>query len=372
MLLVLGGLVGRPAGACTIFVLTDTNRALFCNNEDWSSPNTRIWFVPAKPKQYGHVYVGFDNGWAQGGLNTEGLAFDWVAGYQERWSPDPGLTNVWGNPSEQMLETCATVEEAIAYYRGHREMSFTYAKTLIADRTGASVIIGARDGQLQVEPSKQCRGFGYGARALHEMLAKSSEPTVANGARILRACLQKGEYATKYFNIFDLKSGDIYLHPVPTQDDEVKFSLAEELKRGAHYYDMPQIHEQLDQPPRPLAANMERRLLDKYKPMADREPEVTAHIRAMLQDVLDGTPHSGDFTDDAWKELAPSLKDTQAEVKSFGPLTALTLVDRGEENGKRSYRYRLEFAKTTILQHFVFVEKNKLASSVTEDIRQNP
>ena len=26
--------------------------------------------------------------------------------------------------------------------------------------------------------------------------------------KILRACLQKGQYATKYFNIFDLKSGD--------------------------------------------------------------------------------------------------------------------------------------------------------------------
>jgi hypothetical protein len=31
--------------ACTIFVLTDTNRALFCNNEDWSNPKTRIWFI---------------------------------------------------------------------------------------------------------------------------------------------------------------------------------------------------------------------------------------------------------------------------------------------------------------------------------------
>jgi hypothetical protein len=372
LMLAICGLAHGPARACTIFVLTDTNRALFCNNEDWSNPNTRIWFVPGKPKQYGHVYVGFDNGWAQGGLNTEGLAFDWVAGYKEQWNPDPGLTAVWGNPSEQMLETCATVEEAITYYRGHRETSFTYAKILVADRAGASVIIGAKDGKLQVEPSKDCRGFGYGRRTLDEMLAKSSEPTVANGAKILRACLQSGQYATKYFNIFDLKSGDIYLHPVPTQDDEVKFNLAEELKRGAHYYDMPQIHEQLAQPPRPLLANMERGLLDTYKPIADREPKVTAHIRAMLKDVLEDTLHRDDFTEDAWKELAPTLKETQAEVKSFGPLTALTLVDRGEESGKHSYRYRMEFEKTTILQHFVFVEQNKLASSVTEDIRQNP
>ena len=71
--------------ACTIFALTGTNSAFFCNNEDWSNPKTRIWFVPAGIKRYGCVYVGFDNDFPQGGLNTEGLAFDWVAGYKEVW-----------------------------------------------------------------------------------------------------------------------------------------------------------------------------------------------------------------------------------------------------------------------------------------------
>jgi hypothetical protein len=47
--------------ACTIFVLTDTTRALFCNNEDWSNPKTRIWFMPAGDGYYGGVYVGFDD-----------------------------------------------------------------------------------------------------------------------------------------------------------------------------------------------------------------------------------------------------------------------------------------------------------------------
>lgn len=37
-----------PAHACTIFVLTATNRALFCNNEDWSETKTRIWFLPVR------------------------------------------------------------------------------------------------------------------------------------------------------------------------------------------------------------------------------------------------------------------------------------------------------------------------------------
>ena len=234
--------------ACTIFVLTDRNRTLFANNEDWSNPRTRVWFIPAIEKHFGAVYVGFDDG-AQGGMNTEGLAWDWVAGFDDVWQPDPGLTNVWGNSSQQMLETCATVEEAIAFYRSHREMSFRRARILVADRTGASVIIGAKDGKLLVETANQCRGFGYGNETLDKMLAKSAEPTVGNGFKILRACMQKGEYATKYSNVFDLKSGDIFLRSFSdgSGTHEVKLTLAAELKKGAHYYDMAQIREQLAQ-----------------------------------------------------------------------------------------------------------------------------
>src|SRR5437773_12558876 len=99
-------LATAPVHACTIFVLTDTNRALFCNNEDWSNPKTRIWFVPAGTTNHGCVYVGFDDGFPQGGLNTEGLASDWVAGSAEAWNPDPSLPTSAGN--RQLLETCAT------------------------------------------------------------------------------------------------------------------------------------------------------------------------------------------------------------------------------------------------------------------------
>jgi len=49
---------------------------------------------------------------------------------------------------------------------------------------------------------------------------------VANGFKIVHDCRQPGEYATKYSNIYDLKSGDIFLYPLSERDDEVKFNLA--------------------------------------------------------------------------------------------------------------------------------------------------
>jgi len=353
--------------ACTVFLLTDTNRVLWCDNEDWENPNTRIWFVPAGPKRYGAVYVGFDNGYIQGGVNSEGFAWGAVNFGQNSavWTPDPSLPV---RDNDQVLETCATVEEAIAFYRVHREGGFSYCRFLVADRTGASAILRAKDGKFLVEKSNQGQGFGYGAMTLSKMLAVSADPTLDNGTEMLRACRQWGACPTQYSYVADLKTGDIFLFPFPGRDDRVEFNLAAELKKGAHYYDMPKIHEQLGEPLRPLLANMERVRLDDFKPIADTEPNVTAHVRAIFQSLIDNNLHSDDFTPEAWKTMTPDLKEMQAQLKSFGRLVSLNLVARGDTDGKRTYRYIVEFEKARVLQRFVFDEHDKLAESEAEDL----
>ena len=55
-----------------------------------------------------------------------------------------------------------------------------------------------------------------------------------------------------YSNVFDLKSGDIYLFRFPDHSEPIKLNLAEELKREGHFYDIPRINEQLTQPLQPL------------------------------------------------------------------------------------------------------------------------
>jgi len=125
------------SSACTVFVLTDGHRVLFCNNEDWTNPATRIWFVPGGTGYQGCVYVGFDDGWARGGMNSEGLACDWVGGFLEEWHVD-SATSVRGNPTERLLESCATVDEAIQFFQNHSEPDFRRARIFVADRSGAS------------------------------------------------------------------------------------------------------------------------------------------------------------------------------------------------------------------------------------------
>ncbi len=347
---------------CTIFVLADKSRALFCNNEDHPNPKTRIWFQPAGEGYLGAVYVGVETGWAQGGLNTEGLAFDWVAGYKEDWQQDAHVPRVRGNPSQRMLETCARVHDAIAFFRTHWDPAFSYARILVADRTGASAVISAKDGKLKVDEENQSRGFGFGARTLDVALARRPNPVVAEGFKILRACRQGGYYTTKYSNIFDLRSGDIFLSYLPNRDDQVRLNLAAELRKGAHYYEVPEIRRELVQTVRPLPLTMRRFPLDLVKPLPDPESNLTAHLRDLIHESAQGTSHAEDFTPEMWKRISALPKGSQEDLKRFGGLNSMTLVERNEEDGQRIYYYRSEYANATVLQQIVLDAENRVAS----------
>jgi len=101
----------------------------------------------------------------------------------------------------------------------------------------------------------------------------------------------------------------------------------------------------------------------EYKPILDGEPEVTVHLRAMVQDLMNGTSQADDYSASAWKRLLSKQKNIQTFKKYVGGLVSLTLVERSSVLGwRRSYRYRIEFTRATVLAHFVFHGQNKLAS----------
>ena len=348
--------------ACTIFVLTDTNRVLFCNNEDALSPMTRIWFVPASEGRYGCAYVGFDNSWAQGGLNTEGLAYDWVAGWDEKWEADAGQQHVDGNPAERMLATCATLDEAVTFFRKHYEPSFGYARILVADKTGASAMIRARDGKLFVERANQCRGFGNGQRTLDRMLPVTSEATVANGMKILSACIQP--LGTRYSNIFDLKSGDIFIFR--PSEAEMKLNRAAELKKGAHFYDIPQLVEQLKQAPRPLAG-MKRFVVSPFQGGPDAETKMTADFRRMLADAERGEMRAADYAPEFWKTISSKQKEIRDNLNALGNIISVKPVERLKVGQKRSDWYRVEFSEGTVFQVVMLDEDGRVTYSDSVD-----
>ena len=59
--------------------------------------------------------------------------------------------------------------------------------------------------------------------------------------------------------MFDLKSGEISLYSLPGREEALKLDLYEELKKGGHYYDIPELGRQRTQELRPLTHDMRNR-----------------------------------------------------------------------------------------------------------------
>ena len=109
---------------CTAFVIKKNEMVLAGNNEDYTHPLTRMWFVPSTKDTYGRVYFGYDNMMPQGGMNEKGLFYDgfWVP--EEAIKPEDKPT-VPDDIYDRVMDECADVDEAlemIKQYKLHYEI----------------------------------------------------------------------------------------------------------------------------------------------------------------------------------------------------------------------------------------------------------
>ena len=131
-----------------------------------------------------------------------------------------------------MLEQCKTVEDAIKFYQTYRESAFARTTLIIADKSGASVIIGSKNGKLYFNTSQKSRGLGFGEATFQKLYKGESALDVNEGAQILRQCVAPGNGGTKYSNSYDLKTGDIVFYNFDGQKNaQTKFNLFKELER---------------------------------------------------------------------------------------------------------------------------------------------
>lgn len=354
-------LIIEPLAACTIFLLTNSRESLYFNNEDYSNPNTHMWFVPAGKDHYGCMFVGYDDGSAQGGLNTEGLAFDWYAGEPVAYEPASNQAFIEDNSSERMLEQCASVDEAIAFYRKYAEPGFANASILIADASGASVIIGARDGTLFFERSSEGQVLGGQGKQTFERLYTDQTPiTLKEGSAILKQCVASGPGGTLYSNAYNLKTQEIYVFDFK-RDNYITLSLKKELKKGPHYYEIPEIEQQIEELPKPLLLNMERLILFDYDPMVDPEAKVTDLIRSIFSDGAAGRLNANYFSQRFWSSIREEKESVISEIKSLGSLKSLDLVQKeGNGPGLSTYSYVMVFDRARLLQRFLVNSEGKV------------
>ncbi len=236
---------------CTIFTATENGRTLVGGNEDWEDLPVRVWFISPGEGAHGMVLFGFINGWAQAGMNDQGLFFDWVAGFETGWTRSPDLPDYFENISEKILEDASTVEEAIAMSRAYNVDGFRAARMMLVDRQGNSAIVGFQDGEFRVwRTGEDVQIVGVRAETAGRLLKADTGVSVDRFGEILSACRLQGRLATRYSNVYDLKDGVVYVVAGTWDEGAVALSLEAELEKGSHYYDLSLASEQLEQPPK--------------------------------------------------------------------------------------------------------------------------
>lgn len=226
---------------CTIFKTAKNSKVFAVNNEDYVNPITMVFFYPAEKGKYGRIYFGYNNNMPQGGMNDQGLFYDWVAGSKTGWVPSSEKQDYYGNISEKILETCANIEEAIELYKKYNYDSFAFAHTMLVDKTGASVIVGWQNGKFDfVRSASFCQIIGNKEKIAEKMLEvvqkDEKELSVNFIESILKIVHEENLYPTQYSNIYDLKNKIVYVYQFHDYNHVKILDLTQELKRGQHEY----------------------------------------------------------------------------------------------------------------------------------------
>lgn len=239
-----GILCAGPAQACTALIVSDGERVLVGNNEDWFNPFTRIWFIQPGNNRHGAVCFGFDDGRIQGGMNEKGLFFDGFSlaekpvGGQEG---KPRFKN--GNLIKEALLTCATVEEALALMERFSRHFMGHFQLFLADAGGDAAIVEGeavirKQGAFQVVTNFRQSEIGTDDitcpryRIANDLLAGSRTAGRDLVRRVLAATHNEGGFPTVYSNIYDLKARRVYLYHFHNFQEEVVIDLQAELALG--------------------------------------------------------------------------------------------------------------------------------------------
>ncbi len=237
---------------CTMFYAFHDGKAFAGNNEDFWISDTKVWFVPAEDGKHGGVYFGFEERFAQGGMNDQGLCFDGFATGSCPLKNQEGKESYDGNLIQKAMDECGTVEEVIALFERHDLRFLENAMLMFADRHGDSVIIEGdellrKEGRFQVVTNfYQSRSApeAYTCpryRLATEILEANEELSVDLCRRVLAAVHNEEGAPTQYSNVYDLTKGLVYVYHFHNFENAVVFDLAEELKTGARTLELPSL-----------------------------------------------------------------------------------------------------------------------------------
>jgi hypothetical protein len=211
---------------CSIFKYSVEDRTYFCGNEDWTARDPAIQTYKSRGASYAYIIAGWKSylpHYAQAGVNSEGLCFDWAAVPVQRYSRDDSKQDASLDITVDILRKCRSVDEAIAYIKRYNVAHLAEEHIMFADTTGKSCVIEFNNSRLQViegnAESQYITNFHVSDPTLGwhpcdrydsmEALFREKGNKEGRLVDILDAVHQESQYPTIYSYIFDLRKMEI-------------------------------------------------------------------------------------------------------------------------------------------------------------------
>lgn len=102
-------------------------------------------------------------------------------------------------------------------------------------------------------------------------------------------------------------------------------------------------------------------------------PELSLHDnRAVIDDGISGKMRAEDYQAELWSSISPVQKEIQADLKRYGKIQSIALVEQTAEGNSSINRYSIEFEKIRSLMRFNLDDRGKVASFKSEASERKP
>ncbi|MFC2081862.1 carcinine hydrolase/isopenicillin-N N-acyltransferase family protein [Candidatus Bipolaricaulota bacterium] len=236
--------------SCTVFLITDGERALGGGNEDQGAFPARAWFIPASDGKHGRLYLGFE-GVVESGMNDQGLFYDSLSVPDLDVAAEEGKEIHGGMWTLRALETCSTVEEVVDFLDGISIPGTWTDQLFFGDRNGHSIIVEGKQVLRSARSYQICTNFSQSRTRPSDItcdryltgkeMLNAMESVTATAVRDVFAATADTYHdgsGTAYTAIYDPIGLTATLCFWRDFEHPIRFYLQEELARGPHVIEL--------------------------------------------------------------------------------------------------------------------------------------
>lgn len=239
--------------ACSMYKITNNGKTIVGNNEDWHNPNTQMWFEPGTGDEYGVMNVGFNNNFAQGGINEAGLMFDGFAMPYLEVKNTEGKTKMrLGEMMGKVMHTYAKVEEVKDFLSTVDLSGLATGMIVFVDKAGKYLIVEGDELILGNEAEQSFSNFypsqtkaeeasnlEFYQKGLKYIKNSKSTRSVDYCSSVMKNLAQ--DRGTQYSTIYDLDKLVIRMYHYQNFEHSIDIDLKAALKKGKHTVSIPEL-----------------------------------------------------------------------------------------------------------------------------------